>query len=121
MLLARVLSFIPHNSTLRFPVHIDSCGKARNWEDCGTACDYRHRFNLLFPKLLAFIRSFDWSPLLQSQFHNQAFGTERKRKRLYDNCCEEIGGKLLLRNEALEQGMIRGVRHVSVSILWRKR
>ncbi len=34
VLLARVLFFIPHNSTLRFPVHIAFCGQARNWEDC---------------------------------------------------------------------------------------
>jgi hypothetical protein len=67
--LARVLLFIPHNSTLRFPVHIDSCGKARNWEDCGTACGCRHRFNLLFLKLHAFIRSLDQTASMQSQFH----------------------------------------------------
>jgi hypothetical protein len=95
--LARVLLLIPHNSTLCFPVHIDSCGKARNWEDCGTACDCRHRFNLLFLKLHAFIRSFDQNAFMQSQFHHIAFGTGRKRNRRYDYCRKEIRVEILLR------------------------
>src|SRR5277367_2108962 len=61
VLLLRMLLFIPHNSTLCVPVHIDSSGEARNWEDCATPCGCRHRFNLLFLKLHAFIRSFDQS------------------------------------------------------------
>lgn len=97
MLLARVLLFIPHDSKSRFPVHIHSCGKARNWEDCVTACDCGHRFNLLFLKLHAFIRSFDQNALMQSQFHHIAFGTGRKRNRRYDNCRKEIRLKVLLR------------------------
>jgi hypothetical protein len=80
VLLARVLLFIPDNSTSRFPVHIDSCGKVRNWEDCGSAFDCGHRLNLLFLKPYAFIRSFDQNGLMQSQFHYIASGKGRKRK-----------------------------------------
>jgi hypothetical protein len=94
--LARVLSFIPHNSTLCLPVHIDSCGKARNWEDCGTACDCRHRFYLPFLKLRAFIGSFDQNAFMQSQFHHLAFAPGRKRNRRYHNCRKEIRMKFLL-------------------------
>src|SRR4029077_20865544 len=53
-------------------------------------------FNLLFLKLRAFIRSFDQSALLQSQFHHMAFGTRRKRNRRYDNHRKEIHRKILL-------------------------